>query len=132
MKRANPCILFVACLCLLIFASAAPAAFAPTDWPAWRGPTRDGIAASGQNPPISWSETENILWKVPLPGRGHGSPTVVGDRIYLPTSDPVKLTQSVLCLDRKTGATVWLKEVHGGSADPGKQGNSSAASSSVS
>src|SRR4051812_30877613 len=58
-----------------------------TDWPAWRGPTRDGIAAPGQNPPLHWSETEGALWKAALPGRGHSSPTVAGDRIYLPTAD---------------------------------------------
>src|SRR5438552_14313399 len=82
------------------------------DWPGWRGPTRDGIAAPGQNPPIQWSETENILWKAPLPGRGHGSPTVVADRIYLPTADREKQTQSVLCLDRHNGKIVWQSEVH--------------------
>ncbi len=101
------------------------------DWPAWRGPTRDGIAASGQNPPVQWSETEGILWKAPIPGRGHGSPTVVGDRIYLATADRVKQTQSVLCLDRLTGKVVWQTEVHASLAEPGKHSNSSAASSTV-
>ena len=65
---------------LTLAAAAHAASLAPTDWPAWRGPTRDGIAAPGQNPPTQWSETENVLWKVPLPGRGHSSPTVVGER----------------------------------------------------
>jgi outer membrane protein assembly factor BamB len=102
-----------------------------TDWPAWRGPTRDGIAAPGQNPPIQWSETENILWKAPLPGRGHGSPTVVADRIYLATSDPAKKSQSILCQDRHTGKLVWQSVVHASQADPGKHANSSAASSTV-
>ena len=102
-----------------------------TDWPAWRGPTRDGIAAPGQTPPVQWSETENILWKVPIPGRGHGSPTVVGNRIYLATADPDKRNQYVLCLDRGNGKLVWQTEVHNGQADPGKQSNSSAASSTV-
>lgn len=101
------------------------------DWPAWRGPTRDGLAAPGQNPPVQWSESENVLWKAPLPGRGHSSPTVVGDRIYLATSDRAKPNQSVLCLDRRTGKLVWQTEVHGGQPDPGKHSNSSAASSTV-
>src|SRR5262245_10011096 len=74
-----------------------------TDWPTWGGPGRDGIAAVGQNRPVQWSETENVLWKAPVPGRGHSSPTIVGDRIYLATSDRDKQTQSVLCLDRRTG-----------------------------
>ncbi len=58
-------------------------AHAAGDWPAWRGPTRDGIAAPNQNPPIRWSASENIVWRAPIPGRGHSSPTVVGNRVYL-------------------------------------------------
>ena len=126
---------FVAATCagiLVVAASVAAAAVDPAlDWSAWRGPTRDGLAASGQNPPVHWSETENILWQTPIPGRGHGSPTVVGNRIYLATADPARRTQSVLCLDRSTGKQVWQTEVHGEGADPGKQANSSAASSTV-
>lgn len=115
-----------------VVASAQAAAVDPAlDWPAWRGPTRDGIAAAGQNPPTHWSETENIVWKTPIPGRGHGSPTVVGQRIYLATADPVKRSQSLLCLDRQSGKLVWQTEVHGDGADPGKHANSSAASSTV-
>ncbi len=53
--------------------------FAPADWPWWRGQTRNGIAAAKQKPPLKWSESENVLWKVAVPGRGHGSPTVVGE-----------------------------------------------------
>jgi len=109
-----------------------PAAVDPaSDWPAWRGPTRDGMAAPGQEPPIRWSETEGILWKVPVPGRGHGSPTLQGERIYLATADPGKRSQSILCLERSTGKQVWQTEVHPHSADAGKHANSSAASSSV-
>jgi outer membrane protein assembly factor BamB len=110
---------------------ASPGIDPAADWPAWRGPTRDGIAASGQNPPLRWSETENVLWKSPVPGRGHGSPTVVGDRIYLATADGTKGSQSVLCLDRHSGKLVWQTEVHGSKAGPGKHANSSAASSTV-
>ena len=116
---------------LTLAAAAHAASLAPTDWPAWRGPTRDGIAAPGQNPPTQWSETENVLWKVPLPGRGHSSPTVVGERIYLATADPVKRAQSVLCLDRKSGKQVWQSEVHAANAESGKHANSTAASSTV-
>jgi outer membrane protein assembly factor BamB len=124
----------VACLCtaLLLFTSSAYSAINPAkDWPGWRGPTHDGIATPGQKPPAEWNESQNILWQMPIPGRGHGSPTVVGDRIYLATADRVKQTQSVLCLDRLTGKLVWQTEVHGSKADPGKHSNSSAASSTV-
>src|SRR4030095_7726287 len=64
-------------------------------------------------------------------GRGHGSPTIVGDHIYLATADPVKGSQSVLCFERKNGKRVWQTEVHSANADSGKHANSSAASSSV-
>ena len=126
----------VAWLCagtfFVLSASAASAAVDPgVDWPAWRGPTRDGVAASGQNPPIRWSETESILWKAAIPGRGHGAPTVVGDYIYLATADPVLKAQSVLCLERHTGKRAWQADVHGGQAETGKHSNSSAASSTV-
>ena len=117
---------------LMISLSAVLGAAAPAlDWPLWRGPTGDGLASPGQNPPVEWSETQGILWKVAIPGRGHGSPTVVGDHIYLATADPVQHTQSVLCLERQSGKVVWQTEVHGGRADPGKHSNSSAASSTV-
>jgi len=125
--------LFCAGLSLVVAGSAAGSASVDpaSDWPAWRGPAHNGIAASGQTPPVQWSETEAILWKAPIPGRGHGSPTVVGDRVYLATADRVKQAQSVLCLDRQTGKIVWQTEVHGSQADPGKHSNSSAASSTV-
>jgi len=116
----------------IFLANAASVAVDPAqDWPGWRGPTSDGIAASGQNPPVQWSEAENILWKAPVPGRGHGSPTVVANCVYLATADPVKKTQSVLCLDRRSGKLIWQTEVHDGRADPGKHSNSSAASSTI-
>ena len=83
------------------------------DWPWWRGPTFDGIAED-QKVPHHWSETENIVWKVPLPGIGHGSPIVVGERIFLPTANDQEQTISLLCLDRKSGKLLWNKEVHQG------------------
>ncbi|HEV8541016.1 MAG TPA: PQQ-binding-like beta-propeller repeat protein [Verrucomicrobiae bacterium] len=110
---------------------AAASAINKSDWPGWRGPTRDGVAPAGQNPPIRWSENDGILWKVPIPGRGHGSPTIVGDRIFLATADSAKQSQSILCLDRQTGKTLWQTVVHSGAADPGHHSNSSAASSTV-
>jgi outer membrane protein assembly factor BamB len=118
--------------CLIWIAEVSGGVDPKLDWPGWRGPTRNGIAASGQQLPVEWSESERVVWKTPLPGRGHGSPTVVGERIYLPTADREKQTQSVLCLERRSGRIVWQSEVHGSSADPGKHSNSSAASSTVS
>src|ERR1041385_5889228 len=113
------------------FTTLAAAIDPSNDWPAWRGPTRDGIAAPGQNPPIHWSETENIAWKTPIPGRGHSSPTVVGNQIFLATADESRGSQSVVCFDRATGKLIWQKEVHAQGADKGHHNNSTAASSTV-
>jgi outer membrane protein assembly factor BamB len=103
---------------------AGPITFAPTDWPWWRGPERNGVAAANQKPPLKWSDTENVLWQTPVPGRGHGSPTVVGDQVFLATADMEKEIQSVLCFDRKTGKVLWQTEVHRGGFE--KKGNSKA------
>jgi outer membrane protein assembly factor BamB len=105
-------------------------AFAPTDWPWWRGPDRNGIAAA-QKPPLKWSETENVLWKSPVPGRGHGSPTVVGDQVFLATAEHDREVQSVLCFHRQTGKRLWQTEVHRGGFEKKGNAKSSLASSTV-
>jgi len=101
------------------------------DWPAWRGPKGDGIATPGQNPPVRWNDSENVVWKTSIPGRGHSSPTVVGRRIYLATADVEKQTQSVLCFDRESGKPIWETVVHRDLLDKGGHRNSSQASSTV-
>ena len=54
----------------LVFAAAAAAAPAPNqNWPQWRGPQQTGVAPTA-NPPATWSETNNVKWKVKLPGSG--------------------------------------------------------------
>ena len=55
------------------------------EWPQWRGPDGTGVAPHS-NPPVEWSEKENIRWKVAIPGKGHASPIVWGDRIFLLTA----------------------------------------------
>ncbi len=102
-----------------------------TDWPWWRGPERNGIADPNQNPPLKWSATENILWKSPIPGRGYGSPTVVGNRIYLASADTEKETQFVLCYDRTTGKQLWNTVVHTGGLSTKGNKKSTHASSTV-
>lgn len=85
-----------------------------TDWPQWRGAKLDGHAASQQTPPTSWSQGANILWSTPVPGRGHGSPTIVSNAVYLPTADTERDLQSVICFDRATGKQQWETVVHRG------------------
>jgi outer membrane protein assembly factor BamB len=109
----------------------APIQVGEQDWPWWRGPARNGIAPQGPPAPTSWSATENVVWKVEVPGKGHGSPTVVGDRVYLTAAEPDREVQSVLCFDRGTGKRIWQSTVHeGGFTTKGNQ-KSSLASSSV-
>ena len=99
------------------------------DWPWWRGPNRDGLADPDQDPPLSWSETENVLWKTEVPGRGHSSPIVLGDQVFLTTADESRDLQSVLAYDRKTGKLRWEKVVHRGGIMKGNKKASQASSS---
>ncbi len=85
---------------------------ADDDWPWWRGPNRDNIAARGQEPPLHWSQTDNVIWKVQVPGHGHGSPCLWGDAVFLPTADDQAEVQYLLCYDRRTGRQRWQTEVH--------------------
>lgn len=112
-------------------ALASPLGAASADWPGWRGPTSDGHAAAGQNVPVTWSETENVIWRAPIRGRGHSSPTVAGDRVYVATADTATQEQLVLCLDRATGKPVWETVVHRDNLETGGHRNSSQASSTV-
>jgi outer membrane protein assembly factor BamB len=97
--------LFLSFLCLLN---------ASADWPCWRGLNHDGIADADQNPAVKFSPSSNVKWVASVPGRGHGSPTVFGDRVFLAIADEKEMTQSLLCLDRETGKEVWTTVVHKG------------------
>lgn len=83
-----------------------------TDWLWWRGPSRNGTAAAGQQPPVEFGESERVRWKVAIPGRGYGSPTVVGDRVVIASGDESTGAQSMLAFDRATGQQLWETVVH--------------------
>ena len=87
-----------------------------SDWSQWRGPGGTG-AVPKEKAPANWSSTQNILWKTPVLGRGHGSPTIVGNRIYLATADEQKKEQWLLAFDRATGKEVWRQGIHKGGLD---------------
>jgi outer membrane protein assembly factor BamB len=93
-------------LCVLLFVSAASA----EDWPGWRGPRGDGTSTE-KGLPLRWTATENVAWKTPIPGTGHSSPVVYGDRVFVTTcvSDDVKKEgqRKVFCVDRRDGKVVW-------------------------
>ena len=80
------------------------------NWPQWRGPRGDGTSLE-TGIPTAWSETQNVRWKTPIPGKGHSSPVVWGDRIFLTTCLEGREERVLLCLDRKDGHVLWQKEV---------------------
>ena len=103
-----------------------------SNWPQWRGPLGTGVAPDA-NPPVEWSDRDwqNIRWKTKLPGRGHSTPIVWDDRIFITTAIPfgkalpprysqapgahdnVPVTHRqkfvVIALDRPTGKIVWQR-----------------------
>jgi outer membrane protein assembly factor BamB len=116
-----------------------PATSEPTNskaldyWPQWRGPLATGVAPNA-NPPIEWNDQKNIRWKVELPGKGHSTPIVWGDFIFLTTAIPhgeavrprlparpgahdnLLLTYehefAVLAVNRRDGRILWQRTVH--------------------
>jgi outer membrane protein assembly factor BamB len=117
---------------LLLGTAALNAVSASTDsnWPTWRGPSANGVAATQGNPPITWSESENIKWKVKVPGTGSSTPVVWGNKMFFQTAVPtveqappddpqphrsipatVPYRFNVVCLDRRTGALLWERTV---------------------
>ena len=102
-------------------------------WPQWRGPLSTGRAPHA-DPPVTWSEEKNIRWKVELAGKGHSTPAIWGDRIFvtmaIPFGDSVQATSSgepgahtealvtrrhkfvVMAINRGNGDILWTKTVH--------------------
>src|SRR5262245_51483607 len=74
-------------------------------WPRWRGPSGQGLAG-GTGYPDVWSPTQNVKWKTSVPGRGHSSPIVWRDQIFLTTSYPDGRA-SVLAFERSSGRRQW-------------------------
>ncbi len=75
-------------LCACALRAPAEDAQLPDSWPHWRGPAANGVAPRA-DPPVHWSETSNVCWKVPMSGRAHSSPIVHGDRVIVLTAVPV-------------------------------------------
>jgi len=80
------------------------------DWPAWRGPRGDGTSLE-QHVPTQWSETRNVAWKVRVPGAGHASPIVTGDRVLTVTCSEDRETRALVCFDRTDGTLLWQQPV---------------------
>src|SRR4051812_12635358 len=79
------------------------------DWPRWRGPSGDGVTAD-TDLPQTWSPSQNVTWKAPLPGPGNSSPVVLGDRVFVTCASDKGALRSVLCFDRSDGKVRWRKD----------------------
>lgn len=92
-------------------AALAPAALIPVEgegagyWTRWRGPSGQGLVP-GRGYVDTWSDTTNVLWKVPVPGRGHSSPIVWKDHIFLTTARDDGAI-SMLAYRRSDGTLLW-------------------------
>jgi len=89
-------------------------------WPQWRGPYATGVSRTA-DPPLEWSETKNIRWKIEIPGRGSGTPVIWNDKVFVLTAVPAAdhgatmhaPSQRVphkfvtMAIDRKTGKVAW-------------------------
>lgn len=98
------------------------------DWPGWRGPTGDGISKE-TGFPLRWSETRGVAWKVGIPGVGHSSPIVQGDRVFLTTHDGEG--RKLICIDRRSGKTIWSRVVLASPKERKHRENSYASSTPV-
>jgi len=77
------------------------------NWPRFRGPEGAGVSDSTAIP-LQWSHRD-YLWRVKLPGHGHSSPVVWGDRLYVTAAEQTDATRLIRCLDVSDGATVWQR-----------------------
>ncbi|MDB5306257.1 MAG: hypothetical protein JWO38_459 [Gemmataceae bacterium] len=98
------------------------------NWPAWRGPTGQGVSTE-KDLPVRWSATENVKWKVPLPDTGNSTPVVWGDKIFLTQATDKGKKRALWCLARKDGAKLWEKTVEYTAAEPKHDTNTYCAAS---
>jgi outer membrane protein assembly factor BamB len=117
-----PFIVLLASLVAGITAQAEP-------WPGWRGPRGDGTCTE-QNVPTNW-DVSHALWKTEIPGRGHASAIVWGDRVCTITGLPATKERVLLCLDRTSGKILWQQTVVQGPLEPLNKENSHASGTPV-
>ena len=107
---------------LAVASTLSPAA--ADEWPGWRGPSRDG--SSGESGlPLRWDRSDNVLWRLPLPGLSGSTPIVWGDRVFLlvTAGNAIELWS----VDRKTGEPVWRRHLSDGNENK-RKGNLSSPS----
>ncbi len=93
------------------------------DWNRFRGPGGSGVSAD-ETAPATWSDSQNLRWKTPLPGAGSSSPIVSGDRIFVTcfSGEGESLRRHLVCIDRTGGGIVWSKALAADQPEDGYQG----------
>jgi outer membrane protein assembly factor BamB len=94
------------------------------NWAQWRGPSANGLALQG-NPPLEWSEEKNIKWKVKIPGRGHATPIIWEDKVFVLTAVPTENPASA-AIEEDIGPLQFVQQgpgrPRGGPGRPGGRG----------
>jgi len=80
------------------------------NWPAWRGPSGQGYC-NEKNIPTTWSDTENVKWKITLENQGNSTPVIWGDKIFVTQANKGGTQRSLLCLARSDGKLMWQQNV---------------------
>src|SRR5437899_868649 len=78
------------------------------EWTRFRGPNGSGVSAA-TTIPLQWTEA-NYNWRVKLPGNGHSSPVIWGDKIFVTCADRESAKRIILCLKSSDGSEVWRRE----------------------
>ena len=121
---------------LQMAAAQVPVALIPVEgegaayWPRWRGPSGQGHVA-GTNYVDRWSSTQNVRWKAKVPGRGHSSPIIWKDHIFLTTARDGGSRVSMLAYRRSDGSLLWEKEIPTSGVERAYRKNSHASATPV-
>lgn len=78
------------------------------EWTRFRGPNGTGVSEA-KTIPTQWAEFD-FNWKIALPGAGHSSPVLWGDKVFITSADEKRMQFSVLCLNTTDGSVIWQKE----------------------
>ena len=80
------------------------------DWVQFRGPGARGVVEE-TGLPTTWSTTDNVAWVANLPGAAASTPIVIGDRVFISTTNESAKKLMAFCLDRKSGKVLWKKQI---------------------
>ena len=80
------------------------------NWPAWRGPTGDGVCRE-KSVPLTWSRDENVVWRAELPGPGNSTPIIWENRVFVTCASDDGRRRALICFDRDSGDRLWEQAV---------------------